>query len=340
MTAASTATTAPGPATPPGVAGVAFTVEVPATTANLGPGFDALGLALALRDSHRFVPTPPGSPPVTVTVSGEGVGSVACDDANLVVLAARAAAADAGAALPPFALACENRVPHGLGLGSSAAAIVAGVVGGRTLLGLARDHAAELRMSARLEGHPDNVAPAILGGFAVAWCETDPAAGSRAGSAAAAGPGAGAGAPPVARAVSLTASGFDVVAFLPPAPMSTSAARGLLPPTVAHADAAHAAGRAALVVAAVTGRPELLFAATEDRLHTRARGVAMPDSLILLDRLRSAGVAAVLSGAGPTVLALVPTGEQPAELDAATRSLPVGWRRVALVPDPTGTTVT
>lgn len=309
-----------------------FTVEVPATTANLGPGFDALGLALDLRDSHRFVATAPGSPPVTVTVSGEGAGVVAADDANLVVLAARAAAADSGRELPPFALACDNRVPHGLGLGSSAAAIVAGVVGGRSLLGLARDHAVELRLSARLEGHPDNVAPAILGGFTIAWCETARPTG--------AGSGAGASGPTVARAASLTASGFGVVALLPPAPMSTSAARGLLPLTVAHADAAHAAGRAALVVAAVTGRADLLFAATEDRLHTRARGVAMPASLILLDRLRSAGVAAVLSGAGPTVLALVPTGEHPAELDAVTRSLPTGWRRVDLVPDATGTTVT
>lgn len=334
----SAAPTAPGTDAPTaaGTERVSFTVRVPATTANLGPGFDALGLALDLRDSHRFVATPLGSPPVTVTVSGEGVGSVACDDANLVVLAARAAAADAGTALPPFALACENRVPHGLGLGSSAAAIVAGVVGGRTLLGLARDPAVELRLSARLEGHPDNVAPAILGGFTIAWCETARSTGPGPGP----GAGAGAGAPPVARAVSLAASGFGVVAFLPPAPMSTSAARGLLPPTVAHADAAHAAGRAALVVAAVTGRPEFLFAATEDRLHTRARGVAMPASLTLLDRLRSAGVAAVLSGAGPTVLALVSGGEQPAELDAVTRSMPAGWRRLALVPDPIGTTVT
>lgn len=334
MSAAATVTTAvrTDAATAPGTDRVSFTVRVPATTANLGPGFDALGLALDLRDSHRFVPTPPGSPPVTVTVSGEGVGSVACDDANLVVLAARAAAADAGTALPPFALACENRVPHGLGLGSSAAAIVAGVVGGRTLLGLARDPAAELRLSARLEGHPDNVAPAILGGFTIAWCDTAWSTGP--------GPGSGAGAPPVARAVSLAASGFGVVAFLPPAPMSTSAARGLLPATVVHADAAHAAGRAALVVAAVTGRPDLLFAATEDRLHTRARGVAMPASLTLLDRLRSAGVAAVLSGAGPTVLALVPSGEQPAELDAVTLALPMGWRLVGLVPDAIGTTVT
>jgi len=303
-----------------------FTVRVPATTANLGPGFDALGLALDLRDEHTFTPSGPGSPAVTVTVSGEGAGSVACDDANLVVLAARAAAADAGLPLPAFALGCVNRVPHGLGLGSSAAAIVAGVVGGRALLGLPRDSGTELRMSARLEGHPDNVAPAVLGGFTVAWCET--------------GPGTGILDAPVARAVSLTASGFGVVAFLPPAPMSTAAARGLLPATVPHADAAHAAGRAALVVAAVTGRPDLLFAATEDRLHTRARGIAMPASLALLDRLRSARVAAVLSGAGPTVLALVPTGAAPAELDAVTRSLPVGWRRTELVPDPTGTTVT
>ncbi len=316
--------TAGTPVPAPVVAGMpraAFTVRVPATTANLGPGFDALGLALGLHDEHRFTPLPPGAPPVTVVVSGEGAEVVACDDANLVVTAARAAAADAGRTLPPFALSCANAIPHGLGLGSSAAAIVAGVVAGRTLAGLPRDPGAELVLAARLEGHPDNVAPAVLGGFTIAWCEPD-AAGV-----------------PTARAVRLAPAGFAVVAFLPPAPMSTVAARGLLPPLVPHSDAAHAAGRAALAVAALTGRPELLLAATEDRLHTRARGVAMPDALDLLDRLRAAGVAAVLSGAGPTVLALLDAAAPIPPLPGAGTGLPPGWRRVDLTSDPVGVTV-
>lgn len=299
----------------------AFTVRVPATTANLGPGFDALGLALGMHDEHRFTPMPPGAPAVSVVVRGEGADSVACDDANLVVTAVRAAAADAGAVLPPFALSCTNTIPHGLGLGSSAAAIVAGVVAGRTLVGLPRDPAAELAMAARLEGHPDNVAPAVLGGFTVAWCEPGPVG------------------VPVARALRLVPAGFAIVGFLPPAPMSTVAARGLLPPLVPHADAAHAAGRAALAVAALTGHPELLLPATEDRLHTRARGVAMPASLELLDRLRAAGVAAVLSGAGPTVLALVHARSPRPELLAHWTGLPAGWRRIDLAPDPDGVSV-
>lgn len=308
---------APGRMTPRS----AFTVRVPATTANLGPGFDALGLALDLHDEHRFTPMPRGAPPVSVMVSGEGVGSVACDDANLVVTAARAAAADVGAVLPPFALSCDNSIPHGLGLGSSAAAIVAGVVGGRTLAGVPRDPGAELTLAARLEGHPDNVAPAVLGGFTVAWCE----------------PGLASAA--TARAARLDAVGIAVIAFLPSAPMSTVAARGLLPALVPHADAAHSAGRAALVVAALTGRPDLLLPATEDRLHTRARGIAMPASLDLLDRLRASGVAAVLSGAGPTVLALVDAAAPLPVLSPGAATLPAGWRRVDLLPDPSGVTV-
>lgn len=299
--------------------GDAFTVTVPATAANLGPGFDALGLALDLRDSHRFRVLPPGSAPVTVEVSGEGASTVACDDANLVVLAARAAAADAGVGLPPFALSCGNRVPHGLGLGSSAAAIVAGVVGGRRLVGLPRDPDAELVVAARLEGHPDNVAPAVLGGFTIAWCEK-------------------AGQGTRARAVRLEPAGFTVTALLPPAPMSTAAARGLLAPVVRHADAAHSAGRAALLVVALTGRPEHLLAATEDRLHTEARGIAMPDSLALITRLRAAGVAAVLSGAGPTVLALVPSRD-PDVVPTAAGALPGGWHTRRLTPEPTGARV-
>lgn len=296
----------------------AFTVSVPATAANLGPGFDALGLALALRDEHVFRAAAPGSAPVAVEVTGEGAGSVACDDANLVVLAARAAAVDAGVTLPPFTLACRNRVPHGLGLGSSAAAIVAGVVGGRTLAGLGRDPDRELAVAARLEGHPDNVAPAVLGGLTVAWCEPAADGSVR------------------ARAVRLEPRGLAPRVFLPPAPMSTVAARGLLPPTVPHADAAHAAGRAALLVVALTGRPDLLLPATEDRLHTRARGIAMPDSLALLDRLRAAGVAAVLAGAGPTVLAL----HLPVDAAASVNDLPAGWRARTVDPDPAGVTVT
>ena len=318
----------PGSGTPgSGTSGTVVTVRVPATSANLGPGFDALGLALALYDEHVFTAAGRDELPAPglVTVVGEGAGTVACGDANLVVAAARATAAWVGAALPPFDLACTNRIPHGLGLGSSAAAIVAGVVGARALLGLPRDRPAELAAAARLEGHPDNVAPAVLGGFTVAWREPTPGA-----------PGGDAAADPLgtARAVRLDPTGFRILAYLPPTAVSTVAARGLLPAAVSHADAAHAAGRAALLVAALTGRADLMFPATEDRLHTRARGIAMPATLELIDRLRADGVAAVLSGAGPGVLALVPDGQPDPTIGDST--VPVGWRRMRLDADMAG----
>jgi len=295
----------------------AVRVRVPATSANLGPGFDALGLALSRYDEHEFIRDPAGRPgSARVTVSGEGAGALACDDGNLVVTAARASAAWAGRALPPFVLHCTNRIPHGLGLGSSAAAIVAGVIGGRTLSGLPRDEGAELVAAARLEGHPDNVAPAILGGFTIAWVDS-----------AAAGP-------ITARAARLEPSGFRVLAYLPTTAVSTAAARGLLPAVVPHGDAAHAAGRSALLVLALTGRADLLLPATEDRLHTQARGVAMPESLAMIEQLRAQGIAAVLSGAGPGVLALVADGK--GEGITATGQLPAGWQRLELSPDLVG----
>lgn len=291
-----------------------FEIRVPATSANLGPGFDALGLALGLWDTYtvteqpvRIDPTDDGhhDPAITVSeagtasggggctvvVDGEGAGTVAADEANLVVSAMRAAAAAAGAVLPDFALHCANRIPHGRGLGSSAAAIVGGVLAGRALAGLGRHPADELALAASLEGHPDNVAAALLGGLTVAWC-ADGAAG----------------------AVSLTPVPLQLRAFVPPAAMSTRTARALLPPGVAHADAAHAAGRSALLVAALTARelPDragVLLAGTEDRLHQSVRGAAMPVTHDLLRRLRAAGVAAVLSGSGPSVLALRAVGE-------------------------------
>lgn len=288
--------------------GRVFEIRVPATSANLGPGFDALGLALGLWDTYtvteRQTPADPADPDhpdhpddtiraggCTVVVDGEGAGTVAAGEANLVVSAMRAAAAAAGVGLPDFALHCANRIPHGRGLGSSAAAIVGGVLAGRALAGLGRDATGELTIAAALEGHPDNVAAALLGGLTVAWC-TDGTAG----------------------AVSLTPVPLQVRVFVPPAAMSTHTARALLPAEVPHADAAHAAGRSALLVAALTAaalpdRAGALLAGTDDRLHQSLRGAAMPVTRDLLVALRAAGVAAVLSGSGPSVLAVRAAGE-------------------------------
>jgi len=260
----------------------AVAVRVPATSANLGPGFDALGIALALYDEIEVRAL--GAAATTVEVIGEGAGRVPEDETHLVVRALRHALDVAGAPQVGVAMRCTNRIPHCRGLGSSAAAVVAGIVAARGLVAEpeALDDAVALRIATEFEGHPDNAAPAILGGATVAWTQDD-------------GP----------RATRIDVDPAVVpIAIVPPVQLSTKTARGVLPAQVPHADAAFSAGRAALLVEALGRRPELLLAATEDRLHQSYRGSVMPDSLALVTALRSRGVAAVVSGAGPTVLAL------------------------------------
>jgi homoserine kinase len=256
-------------------------VTVPATSANLGPGFDSLGLALDLRDELVGEITGSG---LEIEVRGVGADEVPRDGSHLVVRAMRAAFKAMAVTPPGLRLDCANAIPHGRGLGSSAAAIVGGaalaralVAEGRTLL----DDAALLRIAAGIEGHPDNVAPALHGGFVISGRE-----------------GADFYAVPASVDPRVSA-----VVFVPPEPVSTELARGLLPETVAHADAAADAGRTALLVAALAERPDCLFLATRDFLHQEFRRPAMPDSLALVDRLRDDGIAAIVSGAGPTVLA-------------------------------------
>jgi homoserine kinase len=260
-------------------------VRVPATSANLGPGFDSLGLALSLHDDVQVRVTGAG---LDIEVSGEGASGVAgAGEKHLVVRAIRATFDVLGTGQPAgLALRCVNRIPHGRGLGSSAAAIVAGVLAARALAGAERDLDAELALANRLEGHPDNVAPCLYGGLTIAWLAGE-----------------------VARAIRLEPLA-DVlpVAFIAPGPVSTKVARGLLPASVPHADAARNAGRAALLVAALTARQEALLDATEDLLHQDYRAPAMPATHDLVARLRSAGIPAVVSGAGPSVLAFLAGG--------------------------------
>jgi homoserine kinase len=258
-------------------------VTVPATSANLGPGFDALGLALGLHDEVEVRVTGAG---LDIDVAGEGAGDIAgAGERHLIVRAVRAALDDLGVGQPAgLALRCVNRIPHGRGLGSSAAAIVAGVLAARALAGAGRDRPAELALANQIEGHPDNVAPCLYGGLTIAWLTAGRA-----------------------EAVRLEVlPGVRPVAFIAPEPVSTEVARGLLPASVPHADAARNAGRAALLVAALTSRPDALFDATEDRLHQDYRAPAMPATHELVRGLRAAGVPAVVSGAGPSVLALLP----------------------------------
>ncbi|MFG2164161.1 homoserine kinase [Micromonospora chersina] len=284
-------------------------VRVPATSANLGPGFDALGLALGLHDDVAAEVT---AGDVRVAVTGEGAGELPDGDRHLVVTAMRAAFDVLGAQPAGLALECVNRIPQARGLGSSSAAIVAGVLLARALVadGAARlDDAAALRLASELEGHPDNVAPCLLGGFTVAWTE-----------------------PAGARAVSLpVAAAVRPTVFVPGERGLTSVARAALPATVPHGDAALTAGRAALLVHALTADPGLLLPATVDRLHQDYRAAGMPATAALVSALRAADVAAVVSGAGPTVLAL---SEVPAGFDAGT-----DWRRWELPIDVSGARV-
>jgi homoserine kinase len=271
--------------------------RAPATSANLGPGFDALGLALALHDELQAEVTDGG---VRVAVTGEGADELPTDESHLVVRAMWAAFDALGARPPGVRVSCVNRIPQARGLGSSSAAIVGGILLARELVVGGPDRLGDaevLRLAAELEGHPDNVAPCLLGGFTIAW--TEPRRGEGAGSA-----DAGTGG---ARAVSLApAAGVRPVLFVPEERGLTAQARAALPLSVPHADAALTAGRAALLVHALTADPGLLFSATEDRLHQKYRAAGMPATAALVDTLRDAGVAAVVSGAGPSVLALSP----------------------------------
>jgi homoserine kinase len=277
-------------------------IRVPATSANLGPGFDAFGLALALYDEVQIGTADDG---LAIEVEGEGAEEVPGDSSHLIVRSFHTALDAFGGSVDGLTLRCVNRIPHGRGLGSSAAAIVAGVRAAFELTGTPAEPAKVLRIAAGIEGHPDNVAACVYGGFTIAW-------------------GSGS-------AVRLDPHpALSVVAYVPPGALSTEMARGLLPETVPHADAAANAGRAALLATAVTTRPDLLPVATEDRLHQSYRASAMPDSAALLERLRDRGVPAVISGAGPTVLAFV--SDQLTGSPAA----PDGWTRLPLPIDPVG----
>ncbi|MDQ2810619.1 MAG: homoserine kinase [Actinomycetota bacterium] len=281
----------------------AVRVRVPATSANLGPGFDALGLALTLHDEVEAWISESG---LSVEVSGEGADLADTGEDHLVVRAMRAAFAVTGGQPPGLGLRCVNRIPHGRGLGSSAAAIVAGILAARTLAAAspaaaspaALPDSALLRLATRLEGHPDNVAACLGGGLTIAWMTS-----------------AG---PHMVRLDPLPS--IRPVVCVAPASVGTHVARGLLPDLVPHRDAAANAGRSALLIAALTQLPAAtlpgldpqdgtLFDATEDRLHQDYRSAAMPETAGLVRRLRSEGMAAVVSGAGPSVLALLASGE-------------------------------
>lgn len=257
-------------------------VRVPATSANLGAAFDSAGLALSIHDDLVAVIT--DEPGITVDISGEGAADLPRNHRHLVAKSMVAAFDAMGAQPRGFALVTANHIPHGRGLGSSSAAIVGGIVLARALVvggeQLLPDREA-LALASELEGHPDNVAATLLGGFTIAWTE-----------------GTG-------QAVSMRPHDDIVpVMCIPHTALATKKARGLLPETVAHADAAFNVARSALLVAAMTADPALLLVATDDKLHQQQRREAMPRTLDLVARLREAGIPAAVSGAGPSVIAL------------------------------------
>lgn len=299
-------------------------VRAPATSANLGPGFDSLGLALTLHDVVTARVTGRG---LEIELSGAGAETAAAGEGHLVVRAMRAAFAALGGQPPGIAIRCQNAIPHGYGLGSSAAAIVAGLLAARALAGdpVGETAAAKLPdgellpLAAELEGHPDNVAACLSGGLTIAWT---PAAGASA-----------------ARLSPLPE--IEPVVCVPPEPLATSAARLALPQAVPHADAAQNAARAALLIAALTGEPGLLLDATEDFLHQRYRAAAMPETAALIAGLRAAGIPAVVSGAGPAVLALTVAGREPgaAAVAAIAAAQDAGWQARPLGVDAQGAQV-
>lgn len=265
-------------------------VRVPATSANLGPGFDSMGLALDLWDEVSVHAT---AGPTSVVVEGEGADSVSTGESNLVVEALRLALDRVGAPQVGIRMHCLNRIPHSRGLGSSASAIVAGAMLARALIGEEEVLGPQdvLALGTELEGHPDNVAPAILGGATVAWMRDGA-------------PGAVRLDPPI---------GISPVAFVPDFELSTEKARSTLPESVPHVDARFNLSRSALLAALLSGAHgavgprsfhDLLMEATRDRLHQEQRRGAMEPSLALVDWLRAGRMAAVVSGAGPTVLSL------------------------------------
>ena len=267
-------------------------VSVPATSANLGPGFDAFGLALELRD--RYAAQVLDEAIFDVDVSGEGADEVKKDKNHLVIKSMLRGFEFMGQKPRGLALRALNVTPHGKGLGSSASAIVGGlalarelVLGGEQLMSLEE----MLLLATELEGHPDNVAAAIHGGATVAWMED--IYGVKTG-----------------RAVSVPVHhDIKAILFIPEHSLSTTKARKLLPETIPHRDAVINSAHAALLPIALSTRPDLLLTATEDFLHQSYRREAFPHSMELVDTLRAAGHAATISGAGPSVLVLHTGGE-------------------------------
>jgi homoserine kinase len=293
-------------------------VRVPATSANLGPGFDTLGMALSYYD-ELVVEVVSGSD-VIVEVIGEGAGEVATDESNLVVKSLAHTFKKFGQKLPGLKLTANNIIPHGRGMGSSGAAVVSGIVAAKGLLeGIVKISDQELlTLATELEGHPDNVAPALFGGLTIAWEDES-------------GPH---------HKKLFVHRGVSPLELVPKHKMSTALARSLQPESVPHDDAVFNVSRSALLIAALTQSPELLLAATEDRLHQDYRAAAMPETDQIVKLMRENSHAAVVSGAGPSVLVLASDPAQRLEAAKLAAKHYPDWQALLLAVDFKGATIT
>lgn len=292
-------------------------VKVPATSANLGPGFDTLGMALSYYD-ELVVEVVAGSGAV-VEVHGEGAGEVATDESNLVVKSLAYTFEKFAQKVPGLKLTAHNIIPHGRGMGSSGAAVVSGIVAAKGLLeGIVKISDQELlTIATELEGHPDNVAPALFGGLTIAWEDES-------------GPH---------HKKLFVHRGVSPLELVPSFKMSTALARSLQPESVPHDDAVFNVSRSALLIAALTQSPELLLAATEDRLHQDYRAAAMPETDEIVKLMREHGHAAVVSGAGPSVLVLASDPAQRLEAAKLAAKHYPQWKALLLAVDFKGATV-
>lgn len=297
--------------------GTMVRVRVPATSANLGPGFDTLGIALSFYDDLEVTAIRPGH--ISVELSGEGQGQVPLDDTHLVVRAILETFRRLKQKAPGLQLRAVNRIPHGRGMGSSGAAVVAGIMAAKGLLkGIAEvSDKLMLEIATEFENHPDNVAPALFGGLSIAWeDETGPHT----------------------KKLSVH-RGVSPLVLVPGTVMSTELARSMQPESVPHADAVFNVSRSALLVAAMVSSPELLLAATEDKLHQNYRAAAMPETDELIQLLRSNGHAAVVSGAGPSVLVLASDPAQRLRAKELVEKKYPQWQPLLLAVDNKGATL-
>jgi homoserine kinase len=297
--------------------GTLVKVRVPATSANLGPGFDTLGIALSYYDDLEVTAQKPGK--ISVEVIGEGKGQVPLDESHLVVRAILETFKRVGQQAPGLSLKAVNRIPHGRGMGSSGAAVVSGIMAAK---GLLKDLAEVsdklmLEIATEFENHPDNVAPALFGGLSIAWEDQQG---------------------PHTKKLSVH-RGVSPLVLVPSTKMSTELARSMQPESVPHADAVFNVSRSALLVAAMVSSPELLLAATEDKLHQNYRAAAMPETDQLIQLLRSNGHAAVVSGAGPSVLVLASDPAQRLRAKELVEKKYPKWQPLLLAVDNKGATL-